>query len=139
MLGGDARDSDDDGHSMIGGHVRDERRERAWIGASIVIKGDLTSSEDMTIAGRVEGDVTVRDHTLVVAPRARIHGDIIAGAVAVHGQVTGTITAAGKVELGETGSVNGDIIAPRMAVTEGAVVNGRLEVARPSARPSRAG
>jgi len=106
----------------------EERRVAAWIGASIVIKGDLISSEDLTIAGHVEGDVTVREHNLIIAPRARVRGNIIARAVAVHGEVIGTITTEGRVELGETGSVEGEIIAPRMAITEGAVLRGRMQV-----------
>lgn len=117
--------------------MREERRVAAWIGASLVIKGDLTSSEDTTIAGHVEGDVAVRGHTLVVAPRARVRGDIIAGAVAVHGQVTGTITAERKVEIAETGSVDGDITTPRMVVAEGAVLNGRVGVATKSEMSER--
>ena len=117
--------------------MQEERRVAAWIGASIVIRGDLTSSEDMTIAGRVEGDVTVRENTVVVAPKATIHGDIVARVVAVHGEVTGTITAAHKVEVGETGSVQGDIITPRMVVAEGAVLHGRVGTAASPNAPSR--
>ncbi|MEJ2186162.1 MAG: polymer-forming cytoskeletal protein [Gemmatimonadota bacterium] len=111
----------------------EERRVAAWIGASIVIKGNLTSLEDMTIAGQVEGDVTVREHTLVIAPRARIRGNITARTVAVHGEVLGTITAERRVEVGETGSVDGDIVAPRMVVAEGAVLHGQLGIAASSA------
>ena len=109
--------------------MQEERRERAWIGESLVIEGNLTSSEDMTIAGRVEGDVSARQNALVIAPGARIRGDIVAGTVTVRGEVVGTITAARSVEVGETGSVNGDIVAPRMQVADGAVLTGRLQIA----------
>lgn len=110
----------------------EERRVAAWIGASLIIKGDLTSSEDMTIAGQVEGDVAVKKNTLVIAPEARIQGDIVARSVAVHGKVVGAITAERKVEIGETGSVDGDINAPRVTVAEGAVLHGRVKVASSS-------
>jgi len=110
----------------------EERRVAAWIGASLVIKGDLTSSEDMTIAGQVEGNVAAREHALVVAPQATIQGDVTARSVIVRGQVTGSITAKEAVEVGETGSVDGDIEAPRMTVSEGAVLHGRVKVARAS-------
>ena len=111
----------------------EERRVAAWIGASIVIKGDLISSEDLTIAGQVEGDVTVREHSLVIAPQARIRGNVIARAVVVNGKVLGTITSAGRVEVGETGSVEGEISAARIAVTEGAALRGTLRMATPAA------
>ena len=118
----------------IGGQVQEERRVAAWIGASVVIEGDVKSSEDMTIAGTVEGNVLVPEHTLVVEAAAKIRGDIVARSAVVHGEVTGTITADQKVEVGEKGSVAGDIIAPRMVVAEGAVVPGRVEIARAGAR-----
>lgn len=133
MFGKDARDVAAGGaprrEERIGGGP--ERRVAAWIGASIVIEGNLTSSEDTTIAGRVEGDVVVREHNLVVAPGGRIHGDIIARAVAVHGEVTGSITANGKLELGSTGSVEGDITTPRLVVAEGATLRGQVGVGSP--------
>jgi len=106
----------------------DERRAAAWIGSSLIIKGDLIGSEDTTIAGQVEGDVTVKGHTLTVAPRAIVRGNIVARAVAVHGEVVGSITSEGKVEVGETGTVEGDIKAPRMVVTEGAILRGRVKI-----------
>src|SRR5690606_2337226 len=92
---------------VAGGRGWEERRVAAWLGASLVIQGDLSSSEDTTIAGRVEGNVTVRDHNLVIAPGAHVRGDIIARSVEVHGEVIGKITATARVEIGETGSVEG--------------------------------
>ena len=106
----------------------EERRAAAWIGASLVIKGDLISSEDMTIAGQVEGDVTAREHTVTIASQANIRGNIVARAVTLHGKVIGSITAAGRIEVGETGSVEGEIKAPRMVVSEGAVLRGRVQL-----------
>ena len=120
----------------IGGQVREERRVAAWIGASIVIEGNLTSSEDLTIAGRVEGDVAVREHALVVAPGGLIHGNIVARAVAVHGEVRGAIDAGGKLEIGGTGTVNGNITTRRLVVAEGAVLEGRVGVAMPASAPT---
>jgi cytoskeletal protein CcmA (bactofilin family) len=110
----------------------EERRAAAWIGASLVIKGDLISSEDITIAGRIEGDVTVKGHNLTIASRASVRGNIVARAVVVHGEVIGTITSEGRIEVGETGSIEGDIEAPRMVVTEGATLRARVQIATPS-------
>lgn len=109
----------------------EERRIAAWIGEAVEIKGDLTSSEDLTIAGKVEGDVTVRAHAVTIASGARIRGDIIARAVTVQGEVIGTITSEGKIVVGETGRVEGDIRAPRMVVMEGAALRGRIQMSAP--------
>lgn len=131
MLSGSGRDSDDGERPRsagLGAPGQEERRVAAWIGASLVIKGDLVSSEDTTVAGQVEGSVEVRRHSLVVAPQARIHGDILARSVTVHGHVLGGITATGKVEIGGTGSVDGDITTPRMEVAEGASLHGDVKI-----------
>lgn len=140
MFARDARGSDAGKQprreEMMRGRGSEERRVTAWIGASIVVKGNLTSSEDITIAGQVEGDVIVREHTLVIAPEATIRGTITARTVVVQGAVVGTITAERKVEVGETGVVDGDIVAPRMVVAEGAVLHGQLGVAASSSKPT---
>jgi cytoskeletal protein CcmA (bactofilin family) len=110
----------------------EERRASAWIGASIVIKGDVISSEDTTIAGRVDGDVTVSEHTLTIAARASIRGNIVARTVTVQGEVIGSVTAVAKIEIGETGSVEGAMKAPRLVVSEGAALRGPIKMSPPA-------
>jgi len=103
-----------------------ERRVIAWVGKSVVFTGHLVSSEDMTIDGRVEGTIDLRNHSLTIGPDADIHADIIAKVVTVLGGVTGSITASTKVDIRETGSVDGDITCPTLALAEGAVLRGRV-------------
>mgnify|MGYP003576187979 CR=1 FL=1 len=67
-----------------------ERRLAAWIGKSVVLKGELISSEDMTIDGRVEVISEVRDHTLTMGADARIHADIAAKTVIVRSSLPWT-------------------------------------------------
>jgi cytoskeletal protein CcmA (bactofilin family) len=105
----------------------DERRSIAWVGKSVIFKGELISSEDMIIDGRVEGTIEVHDHALTIGPAAQIQADIAARSVTIRGSVTGTITAANLVEIRETGSVEGDITSPHVSVAEGAVVHGRID------------
>ena len=110
------------------GTLLEERRVAAWIGKSILIKGNLTSSEDLTIAGQVEGDIAVPEHTLIIASQAKIRGNIVARFVVVQGSVAGTITAAERVEIGATGFVDGDIVTRRMAIAEGGILRGKIGV-----------
>jgi cytoskeletal protein CcmA (bactofilin family) len=110
----------------IGG-LSDERRVVAWVGKSVVFKGDLTSSEDMTIDGRVEGTIDVRDFSLTIGPDAHIQADIVARIVTVLGAVTGTITAGEKIYIRETGSVEGDVLSPRLAMADGALLRGKVD------------
>ncbi len=105
----------------------DERRVVAWVGKFVIFKGNLTSSEDMMIDGRVEGTIELRNHSLIVGADADIRANIIARSVTVRGTVIGTITASDGVYVCEAGSVEGDIISPRLAVAEGAVLRGRVD------------
>jgi cytoskeletal protein CcmA (bactofilin family) len=105
----------------------EERRVVAWVGKSVVFKGHLSGSEDMTIDGRVEGTIELRDHGLTIGPNAEIRADIVAKTVTVRGAVMGTIKAGDKVVVSETGSVEGDITSPRLALADGAALQGRVD------------
>jgi cytoskeletal protein CcmA (bactofilin family) len=108
----------------------EERRVVAWVGKSILFRGDLIGLEDMTIDGRVEGTIELRDHSLTVGPDAHIQAEIVAKIVTVHGSIAGTITANEAVYIHHTGSVDGNITAPRLAIADGATVKGQIETGR---------
>jgi cytoskeletal protein CcmA (bactofilin family) len=105
----------------------DERRAMAWVGKSVVFKGELSSSEDMTIDGHVEGSIDVRNNTLVIGPDADIRADIAAGTVTVFGAVHGNIVAHDRVDVRQTGSIDGDILTPRLGLVEGGTLRGRVD------------
>ena len=103
------------------------------IGASVVIKGELSAKEDLTISGRVEGKVEVHDHVVRVGREAKVNAEINARAVIVEGTVTGNINATERIELLEHGSVEGDITSPKIAMAEGAEFRGKIDMAAKSA------
>ncbi len=113
--------------SVPPGRPAEERRVMVWVGKSVVFKGELVSSEDMSIDGRVEGTVDVRDHMLTIGPDAEIHANISAKTITIHGAVTGSIKASEKVDIRDTGKVDGNITAPRVAMAEGAELHGRID------------
>jgi cytoskeletal protein CcmA (bactofilin family) len=112
------------------------------IGKSVVIKGELNGSEDLTIEGAVEGTIQLRDHILTIGANGRIKAQVFAKAVIVLGEVTGNVTASEKVDIRDNGSVDGDIIAPRVAIAEGAHFRGSVDMqrktagAQPAAKPA---
>ena len=100
------------------------------IGKSVVIKGELNGSEDLTVEGHVEGTIQLREHVLTIGPNGRIKAQVFAKSVVVLGEVTGNITASDKVDIRDNGSVDGDIVAPRVAIAEGAHFRGSVDMQR---------
>ena len=104
----------------------------ALIGKSVVVKGELEGSEDLTIEGQVEGKIELRDHTLTIGQGGRIKAQVFAKAVVVCGELVGNINASEAVEIRESGSVDGDIVSPRVAIAEGAHFRGAIDMQRKS-------
>lgn len=100
------------------------------IGKSVVIKGELTGSEDLTIEGHVEGKIELRQNVLTIGPNGKIKAQVFAKSVVILGEVTGNVTASEKVDLRDNGSVDGDIAAPRVAIAEGAHFRGSIDMQR---------
>src|SRR5437899_8981908 len=100
------------------------------IGKSVVIKGELNGSEDLTIEGHVEGTIQLREHVLTIGPNGRIKAQVFAKSVIVLGEVMGNVTASDKVDIRDNGSVDGDIVSPRVAIAEGAHFRGSVDMQR---------
>lgn len=104
-----------------------ERRVVAWIGKAVRVEGKVVSDEDLTIDGDVQGSIELGGHTLTIGPDARIKANLLAKTVTISGKVTGNVKAVDKVDLRETGSVEGDITTPRFAMADGATVLGKVQ------------
>ena len=74
-------------------------RDVVNIGKSVVIKGELNGSEDLTIEGQVEGKIELKDHVLTIGPNGKIKAQVFAKALIVLGEVNGNVTATDKVEI----------------------------------------
>jgi cytoskeletal protein CcmA (bactofilin family) len=110
--------------------IRRIERDMVNIGKSVVIKGELNGSEDLTVEGHVEGRIELKDHVLTIGPNGKIKAQVFAKAVIVLGEVNGNVTASEKVDIRDGGSVDGDIIAPRVAIAEGAHFRGSVDMQR---------
>jgi cytoskeletal protein CcmA (bactofilin family) len=107
------------------------------IGKSVVIKGDLSGSEDLTIEGSVEGKIELRQNVLTIGANGKIKAQVFAKIVVVHGEVVGNISASERVEIRDNGSVDGDLAAPRIAIADGAHFRGSIDMQR-SGKPGEA-
>jgi len=118
--------------------IRRIERDMVNIGKSVVIKGELNGSEDLTVEGHVEGRIELKDHVLTIGPNGKIKAQVFAKAVIVLGEVNGNVTASEKVDIRDGGSVDGDIIAPRVAIAEGAHFRGSVDMQRKGGQPQQA-
>ena len=98
------------------------------IGKGVVIEGEIKGGENFVIDGKVDGTIELRQHVLTVGPTGRVKAELLAKAVVVLGKVSGTIRASERVSIGETGSVEGAISAPRLVIVEGTQLQGRVDM-----------
>jgi cytoskeletal protein CcmA (bactofilin family) len=113
------------------GRLAMERVKRMiTIGRHVAVDGEVSCDEDLTIEGSVQGFVHVRAGTLVVAPHADVRADLRATRVVVLGHVEGAISAAERIELASTASVDGAISATQIVLAEGARFNGTIDMSR---------
>lgn len=104
-------------------------------GSSIILKGELSGDEDLTIEGQFEGTIDLKDSCLTIGPNGQVKADVSARQVIVGGKVTGKISARERVEIRKTGSVVGDLVTMGVAIEEGAYFKGSIEILREEERP----
>ena len=102
-------------------------------GQSIVIKGDISGSEDLVIAGRVEGSISLDGRVLTLAQGSHVVGEISAGTVVVSGTVEGTIDAEQRLDIKSTAVVDGKMSTAKLIVADGSTLTTDVEM------PTRSG
>ena len=107
---------------------------QAKIGQSIQIEGTLSGNEDVIIDGSVQGTVKLNGHSLIVGPNGKIRAGLSAKSVTVQGEVNGNITANDKIQIASSGSVKGDLRAPRIALDDGASFKGSVDMGTEKAK-----
>ena len=105
----------------------------AGLGRSVVVQGELTGEEDLTIEGRVDGTIEFRRQTVQIGPHATANAQIFAQNVVVYGTVVGDITATARIEIRPEASVEGDLVSPAVVIAEGGTFRGRIDMSRKSA------
>jgi cytoskeletal protein CcmA (bactofilin family) len=104
--------------------------DRAIIGPSITIKGDVTGDEDLVIQGRVEGKVDLAQHNVTVGANGRIKANILGRSVTVEGEVEGDLHAEEQIAIRKSGKVRGNVSAPRVIIEDGAMFKGSIDMER---------
>ncbi len=100
--------------------------KESLIAADLTIEGKIDGAGHVRIAGRFKGDINVQGH-LTIEVGAKVNGAVRATAVIIAGELEGNIDAAQRVELLETGVLNGDLKAGSLTVAAGSRMRGQVE------------
>ncbi|MBZ5524709.1 MAG: polymer-forming cytoskeletal protein [Acidobacteriia bacterium] len=104
----------------------------AHIGKSVLVKGELSGSEDLYLDGEVEGLIELRDHSLVIGPNGRIRANVSAREVVIHGRVEGNVNASERAELKKSSVLIGDVSTQRIVIEDGAFFKGSVDLKKDS-------
>ena len=107
------------------------------IGETLHFKGELSAGEDLVIEGKVEGTINQGKCCLTVKSKGQLIANVNATKIFIEGKVTGDLSATVSVTVRESGVVDGNIIAPRVAITEGATFNGNIQMRNPKDKADR--
>ncbi len=110
----------------------------AVIGASIIVKGEITGKEPLLVEGRVEGTLRLSTDTVTIGQGGSVSGDIHANMIQVRGNVVGDLFGNETVIVHQTGSVRGNITAPRVTLEDGAKLKGAIDMDPQTAHATRA-
>src|SRR5437868_10464648 len=108
-------------------------KEVGHIGKSVLIKGELSGSEDLYIDGEIEGTIELRGHSLTIGPNGRIRANLNARDVVIHGKVVGNVHANERVDLRKTAVLTGNMATKRIAIEDGAFFKGGVDIQKDSA------
>ena len=103
-------------------------------GQSIVIKGDISGGEDLVIAGRVEGSITLNGRVLTLAAGSHVVGEIEAGTVVVSGKLEGKVSAKERLDVKSTAVVNGTLSTSSLIVADGSQITAKVEMPKREAQ-----
>ena len=113
----------------MAGEVSTERRQIAWIGQGVTVEGKIVAKQDIRIDGHVSGSIEVGDHELLLGAGSELKANVNARTVLIGGKVEGDITATERVQIQSTGTLLGDVVAPRLIIQDGGMLRGKADVA----------
>lgn len=103
-----------------------QNAKESIIGSDLTIEGKIDGAGHIRIAGRFKGDVNVEGN-LTIEVGAKVTGGVRANSVVIAGELEGNVVDASRVELLESGVLNGDLKAGSLTVAAGSRMRGRVE------------
>jgi cytoskeletal protein CcmA (bactofilin family) len=100
------------------------------VSRSLTIKGEITGKEDLFIDGEVQGGIRIPEGIVTVGPNGQVTADIESREIVIRGKVKGTLRGHERVQILRTGQASGEILTPRVAIEDGALFRGKIEITR---------
>jgi cytoskeletal protein CcmA (bactofilin family) len=97
------------------------------IGAKAKLTGEVTFEEDLVIHGRVDGKVR-GGRKVTIAAGGEVLGEVRAKTAVLAGHLKGLLEATERAELTATAVLEGDVLAPKIVIAEGAVIQGKIDM-----------
>ncbi len=118
-------------HTLPGGSP--DSQERATIGKSLAIKGELSGSESLYIDGRVEGSINLPGHCVTVGRNGIVSANITAREIVILGRVQGMMAASDRIHISSEGALTGDVVTQRVSLEDGAYFKGSIDIRKGNA------
>ena len=110
-------------------------RPPGQVGKSIRFKGEITGGEDLSVDGEVEGTIELPENSLTVGPNGNVRAHVKARSITVQGRLEGNVQASERIEIRKTGSLEGDLVTPRIVIEDGAQFRGSIDILKPGTPP----
>lgn len=113
------------------------QNQHSLIGKSIVIKGEISSTDPVYVYGRVEGTIKAPAHRVTIGREGNVKANIHAREIVIMGTVSGKLESSERAEIRTDGTLTGDLSTRRVYIEDGAVLNGKIDVSRPKEPEAR--
>jgi cytoskeletal protein CcmA (bactofilin family) len=96
----------------------------------ILVKGELSGQATLYVDGEIQGPIRLTESDVTVGPSGRVRGDIQAHDLMVQGSVRGNLQVGGRILLGRSSQVTGNLMSERVIIEEGADFHGRVDMGK---------
>lgn len=120
-----------------GGNPSPPEQVISIIGPGMKVVGDCEADGAIRVEGAVQGNIRA-GKSVVIGKKGVVDGDIFTQDAVIAGTIRGTIRAESRLELQGTSRIDGEIIATRLQLEEGAVLNGTVQMSDGNGFPTSA-
>jgi len=108
--------------------VSDRPESGGHIGKTIRIEGVITGHADLHVDGEVHGQIELAENSVTIGQNGHAKADVVAKNVSVQGRLEGKVKAADRIAIAKTGSLEGEVTTSRIAVEDGAIFRGSINL-----------